>query len=273
MGPQPLNREEKTMNWIAEKAKKQIIASLAFLLIAIFASSTANGAQSSCPDQYFQGQSPDFVNERLAQSVKELCNSGYATMYSGISRTPLWSAEFLTPGRIEAAKGQPRTEDFRVDLRLPKDFRSTPDDFKRSGKDKGHLAPSADFASPAAVSESFLMSNMIPQDPNLNRNLWSALESAVRSQAAYQPIYVITGALFIGSELQRMKGRVLVPTHVYKLLYDPKQNAAAAYLVENAPDKRHREVSLAELEEIAGVKFLPAAKNVAKLKLPRPRYR
>ena len=114
---------------------------------------------------------------------------------------------------------------------------------------------------------------MIPQDPNLNRNLWSALESAVRSQAAYQPIYVITGALFIGSELQRMKGRVLVPTHVYKLLYDPKQNAAAAYLVENAPDKRHREVSLAELEEIAGVKFLPAAKNVAKLKLPRPRYR
>jgi len=113
---------------------------------------------------------------------------------------------------------------------------------------------------------------MIPQDPKLNRGLWAAIESAVRAQAGYKPVYVITGALYLGANIERINGRVLVPTHVYKLVYEPERHIAGAYVVENAPNKRHREVTLSQLESMAGVKFLPGATGVGEMKLPRPRY-
>ena len=251
-------------------ARLQILGACIALFIAPQAVSVA--APSACQNSYFQDQRPDITNEKLARGTVELCSSHFATYYSGVSRTPLWSAEYLTPGRLAESKGLPRSDDFRADMRLPKDMRSTPEDYKKS-LDRGHLAPSADMPNPSAVSQSFLMSNMIPQDPQLNRVLWSSLEEATRSKARHQPLYVITGALFLGQQLRRINGRVLVPSHVYKILYDPKENAAAAYLVENAPDKRHKEISLAEIEELAGVRFLPGVTNVSVLKLPRPRYR
>src|SRR5690606_14564827 len=145
-------------------------------------------------------------------------------------------------------------------------------DYRGSGYDRGHLVPSADMPTPSSDSQSFLLSNIVPQDPNLNRNLWAAIEAAVRAHANHRPVYTITGVLFKGAQIERGKGRVLVPTHLYKLVYEPGRNAAAAYLVQNAPRKRHQEITLAELEELAGIRFLPGATNVGKLKLPRPRY-
>lgn len=233
---------------------------------------TAYAAPSDCANSYFADQRPDVNNPKLSSSAKELCSDYYAVWYSGIARTPLWSAEFLSQGRIEKSYNGTRTEDFRPDMRLPSDWRATLADYKKSGFDRGHMSPSADMPGPAAVSSSFLLSNMVPQDPQLNRNLWAAIEKSVRARAKYQPLYVITGPLFLGEKIDRINGRVLVPTHIFKLLYDPKDNTAGAYLVENAPNKRHVEVTLEELEQKAGVKFLPGASNVKVMKIPRPRY-
>ena len=45
-------------------------------------------------------------------------------------------------------------------------------DYKGSGYDRGHLAPAADFSfSSIAMSESFYMSNMSPQNPSFNRGI------------------------------------------------------------------------------------------------------
>lgn len=232
----------------------------------------ATAAPTDCEGHYYGDQRPDLNNLKLGVSAKELCSDYFAIWYSGVARSPLWSAEFLSRGRIEAGRGVDRSNDFRPDTRLPKDWRSELNDYRGSGFDRGHLAPSADMPTPGSDSQSFLLSNMIPQDPALNRGLWAAIESAVRAQANYKPIYVITGAIFHGQSINRLNGRVLIPTHVYKLIYDPERNMAGAYLVENAPNKRHRELTLSELEQFAGVSFLPAAQGVKKLKLPRPRY-
>lgn len=248
----------------------KIAASLAIVCTA-FTHAAAWSALSECPASYPQGERPEIVNPRLKQHTVELCSPGHAVMYSGIARAPVWSAEYLTAGRLKRALEVPRTDVFLEDERLPQEWRAKLDDFRNSGYDRGHLAPSADQPSPAADADSFLLSNIVAQDPKLNRSLWAAIEKAVRALARHRDIYVITGPLWHGPYVERLRDRVMVPTHIYKLVYDPSNQAAAAYLAENAPDKAHVTVSLAELEALTGIEFFPG-KNLRRLKLPRPRY-
>jgi len=227
---------------------------------------------SGCPHLYHAATPPQVINPKFGQHTRELCSDHYAVLYSGVARSPIYAAEYLTEGKIVAAREFGRANDFRPDKRLPKDWRSELKDFRGSGYDRGHLAASANMPTPAADSQSFLLSNIVAQNPQLNRKLWSAIEKAVRALAIHRPVYTITGVLFKGQSIERLDKRVMIPTHIYKLVFDPKQNAAAAYLVENQADKRHREVSLAELEQLAGIAFFPEGSGISRLKLPRPRY-
>jgi len=229
-------------------------------------------AVTDCPHLYHAATPPRLTNSRLGQHTRELCSDHYAVLYSGVARSPLYAAEYLTKGKVVASREFGRTNDFRPDTRLPKDWRSELADFRKSGFDRGHLAPSADMPTPAADSQSFLLSNIVAQNPQLNRKLWAAIEKAVRALAMHRPVYTITGVLFKGERIERLNNRVMIPTHLYKLVFEPKQNAAAAYLVENQANRRHREISLEELETLAGVEFFPKNSKIGRLKLPRPRY-
>jgi endonuclease G len=145
----------------------------------------------------------------------------------------------------------------------------------RSGFDRGHLALAADMPDEQAQHESFSLANMIPQDPQSYRGLWSGIESAVRGLARKSgKLYVVSGPVFQGATLKRLHGRVLVPTHIFKAVYDPKRNQAAAYVVENADGDQWRAVSISELQQITGIDpFLglaPSVKNYA-MTLPEPR--
>lgn len=89
-----------------------------------------------------------------------------------------------------------RGDDFRPDPEIPTGS-ATPQDYTRSGYDRGHLAPAADMSfSAKAMSESFYMSNMSPQAPQFNRGIWSKLEKQVRHFATREKrIVVVTGPI------------------------------------------------------------------------------
>ena len=71
-------------------------------------------------------------------------------------------------------------------------------------------------------------------------------------------LYVVTGPIFYGSDLKKLNGRVLVPTYIFKAIYDPAQKQAAAYLVANADTGRYAVVSIAEVEKLSGISIFPA---------------
>ena len=57
-------------------------------------------------------------------------------------------------------------------------------DYTKSGYDRGHMAPAADMKwNKQAMEESFYMSNICPQNPNLNRGDWNDLEEKSRQMA------------------------------------------------------------------------------------------
>jgi len=73
---------------------------------------------------------------------------------------------------------------FRPDYQLPTRCRSYPKDYSKTGYDRGHLAPNAIFDYDRKTQkETFLMSNIAPQKPKLNRKLWNKIEKFVRLQA------------------------------------------------------------------------------------------
>ncbi|WP_431858676.1 DNA/RNA non-specific endonuclease [Azospirillum sp.] len=237
--------------------------------------SAASAAPTACPEHFLEAQAPDLVNAKLAPKTRELCYSGYAALHSGITRTSLWTAERLTRERLTAAKGLERNNTFHADPNLPQDERAELADYRGSGFDRGHLAPSGDMPDPQAQDESFSLANMVPQNADNNRNLWEGIESSVRNLARRNgELYVVTGPFYQGSSIQRIRGRVLVPTHLFKAVYDVRQRKAAAYLVENAPGNSYQRISIADLEELTGIAVfpgLPETQRDAMLDLPEPR--
>lgn len=134
-----------------------------------------------------------------------------------------WSAYCLTDKQLE--KRSNRSDDFRPDKEISTGSAALAD-YKGSRFDRGHLTPAADMAfNDEAMSESFFMSNMSPQTPNLNRGAWKYLETEVRKWAkTYGKVYVISGPVLdkpyneyntIGTN------KVVVPECYYKVILVP----------------------------------------------------
>lgn len=248
-------------------------------LLALIAMASAAFAQTSCQEQFAGGNAPEITNPKMSVKYRELCNTAYAVGHSGVTRTPLWAAEHLTRDRLLDAKGLKRSNNFRTDTRLPYNERAELSDYARSGYDRGHMAPSADFGDPESQDESFLLSNMIPQAPENNRGIHEGIESAVRKEVKKRgELYVITGPLFQGTRLESLKGKVIIPTGIYKCLYDPNRQEAGCYLEQNAPGTEYSTATVAEIEKQAGINLFPALsadiKNrLMKLPVARPRGR
>ncbi len=152
-----------------------------------------------------------------------LFNRQYIIGYSYLFRQPRWALELIDPEaqRIEEPELD-RLDNFREDLRIPENFRATLEDYAGSGFDRGHLVSSADRLQRSIInSETFLMSNMTPQHPRLNRDSWRFLEGAVRELARSEEfieVYVICGPLFnIGDPIEVIgDNRVVVPDAYFK---------------------------------------------------------
>ena len=244
---------------------------LALILACI--SSLALAAPSLCPQHYFQGQAPDILNEKLAQKTQEICYRKYGVIHSGITRTPLVSAEHLTQNDLSTPP-PPRLNKFHPDPNLPRADRAELKDYRKSHYDRGHMSPSGDMPDSTSQEESFSLANMVPQDPNNNRNLWEGIEEATRDLAKTSgELYVVTGPIFSGANLKRLNGRVLVPTYIFKAIYDPAQKQGAAYFVANAPGGRYAVLPIAAVEKMTGISLFPALADTVKqtpMALPKP---
>lgn len=145
--------------------------------------------------------------------------------YDGRLRSARWVAEKLTKESLQRRVGRKNT--FRSDKRIPVEFRAELSDYRGSGFDRGHLAPSADHVlSQEDNSATFFLTNMSPQvGIGFNRGIWRELEAAIRGRAMAEDvsaIYVFTGPLFISDWKQEVTYRVIgtnhvpVPTHYFK---------------------------------------------------------
>lgn len=231
------------------------------ILIAFLSTdSTVYASDKDCTEHFFGGLAPVLTNPKLAEKTRELCFSGFTLLHSGVTRGPLWSAEDLTREHLKVAVGLPRpaSNAFHEEGRLPQAERSSLDDYRRSGYDRGHMSPNGDMPDPEAQEESFTLANIFPQEPCNNEVLWEGVESAVRGLAVNEgEVFIVTGPAFKGAELSSLKGRVMVPTHIFKAIYIPSRNAAGAYWAPNDASQDWEVISIQHLRELTGIDPFP----------------
>ena len=248
-----------------------VTLSISFLLL----SKIGMASQTSCPEHFNDGQAPDLINQKLASKTREICYSGFAVKHSGVTRTPLYAAEHLTRGRILQGKGLKRQSKFHPDENIPRSERAELHHYARSGYDRGHVAPSADMVDIQSQYECFSLANMVPQVPENNRGPWGGIESAVRMMAKSKgDLYVVTGPIFQGGDIQQIGDAVMVPTKLFKAIYDPQRKEAGAYLIDNTADAQPQKVTIEDLEKIAGISMFPSVEASVKsrlMRLPDPR--
>lgn len=148
----------------------------------------------------------------------------YVLSYTRDGSIPNWVSWHVSKDWLGTA---PRQDDFRVDESLPADwYHVSPSGYTNSGFDRGHNCPSADRTrSTEDNSATFLMTNMIPQAPDNNRNTWANLEDYTRDLIANgQEVYVIMGTYGTGGTGANGpartidNGRIKVPKQVWKVL-------------------------------------------------------
>ena len=150
-----------------------------------------------------------------------LFNRFYVLGYSYYFRQAKWALEIVDQGKEPLE----RADNFRSDYRIPEMFRADLANYQGSGYDRGHLVPSADKTeTDLQNSETFLLSNMSPQKPEFNREIWKNLENAVRQLDEPTKIfetYVISGPIFnfdvpvVTMESKAKKGVTLPIPHAY----------------------------------------------------------
>ena len=85
--------------------------------------------------------------------------------------------------------------------------------------------------------------------------------------------FVVTGAAFIGADLDSLQGRVMVPTHIFKAVYIPSRDEAVAYWASNDDSHNWEAISVSKLRDLTGIDPFPAlAENIKAVRgdLPAP---
>ena len=208
----------------------------------------------------------NYPPERIKYELPEITDSSsfvqhltYSLSYNEKYEQASWVAYTLTKDRL--INETERDDNFRPDT-LVATGSATPGDYKKSGYDKGHLAPAADMSwSKEDMSESFLMSNMSPQKPGFNRGIWKRPEQMVREFAKKNDtIYIATGPILKDRLKKIGKNKVAVPQAYYKVLivYKHNEQKGIGFLLKNTSSNKPLQsfaVSIDSVETITGINF------------------
>ena len=111
---------------------------------------------------------------------------------------------------------------FYVEKSIEKRYRVSATDYTNSNYDKGHLAPDAAFDwSDESLKAVYTLANIIPQAPQVNRNMWSQVEKYARDRAVELGEIEVINVVKYGKQSKRIgKNRMAVSRGFYKVLYN-----------------------------------------------------
>ncbi|MFM9949496.1 MAG: DNA/RNA non-specific endonuclease [Saprospiraceae bacterium] len=232
-------------------------------LFFVFNKFTGGGSNQATPPK--EEQADTYTNEFYlpTASGQVVKHRFYSLSYIEAHEQAEWVAYTLTRDNLKKEWVE-RQDNFLPDPKVRTES-ATPNDYRNSGYDRGHLVPAADMAfDEDAMMETFFMSNISPQAKNFNKGIWRELEEMTRSWAEKNvKLFVVTGPVLT----EPVKGKiganeVSIPTAYYKILLDlnEPEKKAIAFVVPNeiSYEPLYKYVkSVDEVEQLTGIDFFP----------------
>jgi len=202
-------------------------------------------------------------------------HTGFILSYNESTEQPNWVAWQLQEDELTKVYAERDTVTFRSDPEVQTKTASN-SDYRKSGFDKGHMCPAADMKwSIQAMEDCHLFSNISPQHPKLNREIWGDLEedtrNLIRKDQDYnddnwrndRKVYVVCGPVFYDDEFETIgKNEVAIPDAFFKVILTTKKKEkdVRAYIFPNRECEGSFEdyiKPLGEVESITGIDFFP----------------
>lgn len=218
-----------------------------------------------------QYELPAPLTDRPEQILKR---RAYTTSYNNKSKTPNWVAWHLTKAHTYGDH-QRKNEVFFEDEAIESSLRATDNDYYNSRYDRGHMCPAGDNKWDAqAMRESFLFTNICPQNHGLNKYEWNDLEIQCRDWAReYGAIDIVCGPIFSSTDDQKTIGRnkVWVPDAFFKVILCRQGNPKAiGFIYRNEGKKQTQEEALRsvdEIETLTGIDFFPSLDDATETRI------
>lgn len=190
----------------------------------------------------------------------------YTLSYNTSHGTPNWVSYELDKRQLGNLD---RCDCFTVDPLLPADKQILYTDYTNGGFDRGHMARSADRTTANLDNAAtFYMTNIVPQQGDLNQGVWAQFENALGDSAkAGRAVYVITGPLYDGSKsltFLKNEGKIAIPDATWKVaLIGPMKGADGPFThvdLQNWSDLAGYTLLAVNMPNVSGVRNDPWAK-------------
>ncbi|HEY4319929.1 MAG TPA: DNA/RNA non-specific endonuclease [Gemmatimonadales bacterium] len=187
----------------------------------------------------------------------------YTISYNESRGTPNWVSYELDARQMVA--GQDRCNCFTAEPQLPTDKQIVTSDYTNGGFDRGHMARSADrTAGNVDNAFTFMLSNVVPQQADLNQGVWAQFENALADSAeAGRAVYIIVGPLFSASHgltFIRNEGKIAIPDSTWKVALIGPRNGANPFTrgtIQSWDDLAGLTLLAVNMPNIAGVRNDP----------------
>lgn len=200
---------------------------------------------------------PDTISSEI---IVRTC---YTVSYNKTTLQPNWVMWHLTGNHVMKRK-EGIWNDYREDSEIEEEFRATLADYASSGYDRGHMCPGGDCNwNVKGRDETYLLSNMCPQNPNLNRGDWKEIEIACRKWAQkYESVYIVCGPIFFKSQEHVRIGpnMIPVPEAFFKVVVclDELSPKGIGFICRNTDGNRKKDFyvnTIRQVERVTGYKF------------------
>ncbi len=197
-----------------------------------------------------------------------LRRNGYTLGYSEFRRNPLWVAYRIDPN--PSFKAGKRPNRFRPDQDTRDPLKH--EDYNGTGYDRGHMAPNSIIAreyGELGQIDTFLMSNICPQTPDLNRKVWGRLERLEADDygVSLAGVWVVNGPVFDSKRAfldSTERNDIEIPDQFYKMIVDETRSdiRIQSFLVPQDVGGNERPerffTTVDEIEKRTGLDFFPA---------------
>lgn len=205
--------------------------------------------------QLASARQTDFLPQGFCPEIVD--HAYYSLCYLADHRQSSWVKYKLTRAMVNGR--QKRTNDYRMDPVVEDPVYKS--DYRGSGYDRGHLLPAGSMKlNHQSMSETFYMSNMSPQTPKFNRQIWARIEERMRDLVRqYGEAHVVTAGI-LHAGLRTIKTGISVPDQYFKVAYFPQAGLMKAFLIDNRSyDKNYHYsdflVTVDEVEALTGYDF------------------
>ena len=226
-----------------------------------------------------------FVNTNKEIPSQILKRKGYILSYNNETKCPNWVSWRLIAEHTDGPyhrKGVPycdedgqtaygigliNNDNYRNGFFIDKQVNGPHQEFN-DWKDKsynvnhGHMCPAGDNKwDKVAINQSFLLTNICPQDEKLNGGGWRQLEEKCRSWAnKYGEIYIVTGPIYNGITTRTLgEGKIMIPDAFFKVILCMHGNPKAIGFIYNNDSSnqsmKDKIYSVDEIEELIGFDF------------------